>query len=128
MKIETKLTGDLAGDLSRFEKAVQEKVLFSGVAAMASVMYEEARANVPVKSGLLKSHIYRAYSPEKSTDQSKTYRISWNKRLAPHGHLIEFGTSRAPAYPFIRPAFDHVGEAIKAGQARMEQRLDEGIT
>jgi HK97 gp10 family phage protein len=128
MRIETKLTGDLAADLTRFEKAVQEKVLFSGVAAMASVMYEEARANVPVKTGLLQSHIYRAFSPEKSTDQTKTYRISWNKRLAPHGHLIEFGTSRAPAHPFIRPAFDHVGEAIKAGQARMEQRLNEGVT
>ncbi len=127
INIETKLTGDLAGDLARFEKKIQEKVLFSGVAAMANVVYEAARENVPVKTGLLKSHIYRAYSPERSTDESKTYRISWNKRLAPHGHLIEFGTSRAPAYPFMRPAFDRVGEAIKAGQERMAQKLDEGV-
>jgi HK97 gp10 family phage protein len=53
------------------------------------------------------------------------YRVSWNKKKAPHGHLIEFGTSRTPAYPFIRPAFDHIGRAIKAGQERMSERLGE---
>lgn len=124
MKIETRLTGNL--DLARFEKQVQEKVLFSGVAAMAQVLYDEARTRVPVKTGLLQSHIYRAYSPERSSDTSKTYRISWNRRLAPHGHLIEFGTSRMAARPFIRPAFDRVEDAIKAGQRRMAERMEGG--
>jgi HK97 gp10 family phage protein len=56
----------------------------------------------------------------------KTYRISWNKRTAPHGHLLEYGTSRAPAKPFIRPAYDRIGEAIAAGKDAMRRRLSEG--
>ncbi len=92
---------------------------------MANLLYEEARANVPVKSGTLKDAIYRVYSPEKSTGTQKTYRISWNGTKAPHGQLIEFGTSRAPAYPFIRPAFGRVKDAIEAGKARMTEKLAE---
>lgn len=125
MDINTQLTGDLSGALDKFANDVREKVLFSGVAAMAKVLYDEARENVPVKSGLLKESIYRAHSPEKSTDDSKLYRISWNKTKAPHGHLIEFGTSHAPAHPFMRPAFDRVREAIEAGKARMAQKIGE---
>lgn len=125
--VETKLSGDLSGDLDKFTKDVRDKVLFSGVAAMASVIYEAARTNAEAnkKTGLLQGSIYRVYSPEKSTAESKMYRISWNKRTAPHGHLIEFGTSRAPAYPFMRPAFDRINEAIAAGKARMAESIDQ---
>lgn len=123
--IESKLTGDLTDALDKYAKAVQEKVVFSGVAKMASVIYDEVLTNVPVKSGLLKSAIYRAFSPEKSDELRKTYRVSWNRKKAPHGHLIEFGTSRAPAHPFVRPAFDHINDAIEQGKARMAERLKE---
>lgn len=125
--VETKLSGDLSGDLDKFTKDVRDKVLFSGVAAMAKVIYDAAKDNAQAnkKTGLLQGSIYRVYSPEKSTDESKMYRISWNKRTAPHGHLIEFGTSRAPAYPFMRPAFDRVNEAIAAGKARMAESMDQ---
>lgn len=125
MEIESKLTGDLSAALDKFAADVREKVLFAGVAAMAKVIYDGAHEKVPVKSGLLKESIYRAYSPEKSTADSKVYRISWNKIKAPHGHLIEFGTSRAPAKPFMRPAFDRVREAIEAGKARMAEKIGE---
>lgn len=131
--INVKLSGDLSGALDRYEKFIQEKVLFSGVAAMASVIYDEVKLNVSgdragmpkVLTGNLRDSIYRVYSPERSSIDKKTYRISWNARKAPHGHLIEFGTSRAPAYPFIRPAFGRVGDAIVAGQARMAEKLEE---
>ena len=125
IRVNTKLTGDLSGALDKLVKGVREEVLFSGVAAMAKVIYDEAREQVPVNSGLLKESIYRVYSPEQSTDDSKLYRISWNKKKAPHGHLIEFGTSRSPAHPFMRPAFDRVHEAIEAGKARMGEKLGE---
>ena len=125
--VETRLSSDLSASLDKFAKDVREKVLFSGVAAMAQVIYDEARSNAQAnrKTGLLQNSIYRVYSPEKSTDESKMYRISWNKRTAPHGHLIEFGTSRAPAYPFMRPAFDRINEAIAAGKARMAESMDQ---
>ena len=125
LQIESKLTGDLEASLDAFSANVGEKVLFSGVAAMAKVMYDEVLLNVPVKSGLLKSAIYRVYSPEKSTELSKLYRISWNKKKAPHGHLIESGSSRAPAHPFVRPAFDKIESAIEAGKTQMAKSLSE---
>lgn len=122
--IESKLTGDVSHGLDKLAEKVQEKVLFSGVAAMAKVVYDAVLTNVPVKSGLLKSSIYRVYSPERSTSQRKTYRVSWNKKKAPHGHLIEFGTSKNPAHPFIRPAFDRVNEAIREGVSSMAQEMN----
>lgn len=125
LQIESKLTGDIESGLDAFSANVSEKVLFSGVAAMAKVMYDEVLLNVPVKTGLLKSAIYRVYSPEKSTETSKLYRISWNKKKAPHGHLIESGSSRAPAHPFIRPAFDKIESAIEEGKTQMAKSLSE---
>lgn len=128
--VEAKLDGDLEFDLSKFEKVVTDKVLFSGAATMGRVIYDEVKLNASPprlgrKTGNLEAAIYWVYSPEKSTETLKTYRISWNKKKAPHGHLIEFGTSRAPAHPFVRPAFSRINEAIAQGKARMAERLAE---
>lgn len=125
--IDSKLTGDLTKSLDKFSQDIREKVLFSGVAAMAKVIQEQVHSNAGSnrKSGTLQDSIYRVFSPEKSSTETKLYRISWNKKKAPHGHLIEFGTSRAPAYPFMRPAFDHIREAIEVGKARMAERIKE---
>lgn len=127
IQMESKLTGDLSGDLEKFAADVRDQVVFAGVAAMAQVIYDEAKLNAAshIKTGKLHGAIYRAFSKERSTTTAKTYRISWNKSKAPHGHLLEFGTSRAPAYPFIRPAFSRIGDAIDAGKQRMAEKLDE---
>lgn len=126
---EARLLGDIEGDLARFEKKIQEKVLIEGAAGMAKVLYDEVKLNAsPPRlgrvTGNLENSIYRVYSPERSGDALKTYRISWNKKKAPHGHLIEFGTSRMAAKPFVRPAFDHMEAAIKVGMARMKAKLE----
>lgn len=122
--VELNLTmkSDITAGLERLENKMREKVLLSGAAAMAKVIYAEAQLNASrnVQSGALYNAIYRVYAKEKSTDNKVTYEISWNKAMAPHGHLIEFGTSRTPAYPFIRPAFDHINQAIQTGQQRMQ--------
>ena len=127
ISIDSALTENLTDALSAFEKKIQGKVLISGVAAMARVIYDEVKINAEKhrKTGLLVSAVYRVYSPEKSGETRKTYRISVNKGKAPHWHFLEYGTSKEPARPFIRPAFDHMGSAIKAGQARMTEKLDE---
>lgn len=125
IKIETKLTGNLVGDLNKYAQDVQDKVMFAGAAAMAKVIYDEAKVNAPVAKGILRDAIYRVYSKDRSTDFVKTYHIGWNKKKAPHGGLIEFGTSRSPAYPFIRPAFDHIHDAIDAGKEAMSQKLND---
>jgi HK97 gp10 family phage protein len=128
VSVEMKLSGDLEAALDRLAAKVQDKVIMAGTAAAAKVIYDEVKLNVTpprlgIKTGNLSESIYRVYSPEKSGEARKTYRISWNKTKAPHGHLIEFGTSRAPAHPFIRPAFDHIKEAMAAGMERMAKEM-----
>jgi HK97 gp10 family phage protein len=126
--VEAKLNFNFEADLGKFEKLVQEKVAFSGAAAMAGVIYEEVKLNAAPprlgrKTGNLAAAIYQVYSPEKSNADLKTYRVSWNKKKAPHGHLVEFGTARAPAHPFVRPAFSRIRAAIEAGKENMAKRL-----
>jgi HK97 gp10 family phage protein len=123
VKFKIQITENITAGLDHVENKVREKVLLSGAATMAKVIYDEAKLNASrnVKTGMLRDAIYRVYAKDKSSDNEVTYEISWNKTVAPHGHLIEFGTSRAPAYPFIRPAFDHMDQAIQSGQRRMQE-------
>lgn len=135
------LTGDLLGALDGFEKAIQEKVVLSGVAAMARVIYDEVKINTsgarahagrpgdPPDSitGTLDKAIYRAYAMERSAGEVKIYKVSVNKSKAPHWHLVEYGHSRAPAHPYIRPAASKMPAAIAAGKERMRDRLAEII-
>lgn len=142
--IEAKFKSDIDEGLAKFAANIQDGIVMSGAAAMAKVLYEEAQTRCPVSTeahyfygsnskksgvkylflpGTLKKSIYRAYSPEKSSQTTKTYRISWNHSDAPYGYMVEFGTSNAPAHPFLRPAFSAVNEAIAAGKARMAEKL-----
>jgi HK97 gp10 family phage protein len=128
-KIDISQLANIKEAMKDLADTVNQKVAIEGTAAMAKVVYDEARLNASrhVKSGKLLGAIYRVYSPERSGDTRKTYRISWNKKKAPHGHLIEFGTSRAPAYPFLRPAASRIPAAIEAGKAALTKALAEEI-
>lgn len=56
--------------------------------------------------GTLKRAIYQVYSKDNSTQGVRAeYHVSWNKKRAPHGHLIEYETSRTAARPFVAPAY-----------------------
>jgi HK97 gp10 family phage protein len=105
--------------------------------AGAQVLYEEVLQRVPVAKrarttkggkvippGALKASIYQAFSEDNSTADRATYHISWNHRKAPHGHLVEFGSSRAPAHPFLRPAYDAAaGTALTAAKVKWEKGM-----
>ena len=77
-----------------------------------------------VQSGKLRDAIYQAYIEKESSYLRATYRISWNKKAAPHGHLIENGTSRMAARPFLRPSYDAVrSEAIRAVNDKLKEAI-----
>ena len=79
-------------------------------------------------AGLLASAIYQVYSKDNSGQDYATYHVSWNKKKAPHGILVEFGTSRAPKTPFLRPAFDSVHTAAEgAVNAELQKRIKAGL-
>jgi HK97 gp10 family phage protein len=125
LKVSSRLKGSFDGALKRLEAEVSDKVCLSGAAAMARVLYTHAEQNAAMhrKTGKLESAIRRRFVEQRSSDKRKTYWVTWSPTVAPHGHFLEYGTSRAPAYPFIAPAFDHINEAIDAGKKQMAQRL-----
>lgn len=60
----------------------------------AEVIYKDVQANVAKigrVTGNLRASIYRAFDDKASTATKARYNVSWNKKKAPHGHLIEFG-------------------------------------
>jgi HK97 gp10 family phage protein len=62
--------------------------------AAAQVLYDQVKRNVaaiPQQTGNLARSIYQVYSQQRSGPGVATYQISWNKRTAPHGYLVEFG-------------------------------------
>lgn len=97
-------------------------------AAVGAAMRDEAKSKVRSHSGKLAAAIVVKYAPEWSTDKQVRYIVTWNRKKAPHGHLVEFGHRRynevvqlpngqwittnnklehpewVPARPFLRPA------------------------
>lgn len=62
--------------------------------AAVQVLYDEVLRNVSAigkQSGNLERAIYQAYSQRNSAPGRATYHVSWNRRKAPHGHLLENG-------------------------------------
>lgn len=120
------------------EKTKMQKAVRPAAQAGSQVIYEAALRNVPVgkrdhyfygssykstgqkyffAAGSLKRSLYQVYSKDNSSQNKATYHVSWNASKAPYAWMVEFGTSRAPARPFLGPAIEEsrraAGEAIK---------------
>lgn len=134
INIEAKFSGDLSAALDRYERRIKQQALLSGVAKAAEIIHGEVLLNATrggrqwpdVQTGTLERNIYRAYIPERSTDERKVYVVGPRKRIVRHWHFLEFGTSRMPAQPFVRPAAARLNEALEKGKDRMAERLKEG--
>ena len=98
--------------------------------AATQVIYERVKLNVKAlgrKTGNLERSIYQAYSPEKSTSGMRAeYHVSWNHKVAPHGHLLEWGWMQRYRYrpdgmgPMVRPGMD--GRPKPGRRASQEQK------
>lgn len=91
------IAADLSGldaMLGQLEQGAAQAIRPAAQAA-AQVFYDRVKTNVQAlgrETGNLDKSIYQAFSPENSTDgQRAEYHVSWNHKVAPHGHLVEFG-------------------------------------
>ena len=134
------------GWLDGISHASQEAIRPAAQAG-AEELYLEARLRVPESSkahffygteskktgvrylfnpGDLRKAIYQVYSKDHSGKTRATYHISWNHQKVPYGYMVEFGTSRAPAHPFIRPAYASRKDfALQVAKAELMSRMEE---
>lgn len=129
--IESELSG-LNVFLEQLEGAAAEAIRPAAQAA-TQVIYDRVKSNVRAlgrETGNLDKSIYQAFSPEKSkTGQRAEYHVSWNHKVAPHGHLVEYGYLQRYRYyrdnqgrvrPMVRPGMD--GRPPPSRRASQEQK------
>lgn len=69
---------------------------------------DKARQNAPRVTGNLRRGIFAARGDENKPNAL----VGVNYRIAPHAHLVEFGTVRMAARPYMRPAVTMTGQEI----------------
>ena len=112
----------------KLEKAAEvvghEKVQDLTYEAM-QMMTERVQANVngisAVTGRLRRSPVTRKMS-------GSTAISAIDRKIAPHAHLVEQGTSRMAAQPFFRPAWDNMRDTVKKHVEQGLKRLIEGAT
>lgn len=104
---------DVIRALRRFRSDVQERVAREvqrdGRKAVAEVRRRAPRG----PTGRLKRSIKRRTSKDKLSVQ-----ISVSPKIAPHGHLVEFGhggRAPAPPHPFFYPPLETAADKLNAG-------------
>lgn len=129
MKTEITGLGELTRRLRELPQQVQEKTLKAAVSAGAEVIRAEAQLRAPrfvgkvgkrhPPPGTLKASIYKAALPEECTATREVWKVDV-RRKAYYAHMVEFGTVKMSARPFMRPAFDaKKGEAVEAMKAKI---------
>ena len=102
-------------------QASMQEVLRKAAFAGAEVYKTEVLSRVPYRTGTLYNAVYVVYSEAFSKKGvHEEYHISWNKKKAPHGILVERGTRNTPARPFIRASYE-------AAKGRAEQAVKDVI-
>lgn len=125
---------DVREKLAGLPKRLKNSAIRKGVYAGAKVIRDEARARVPVDTGALRSTIVAQTNKTKGGEISASVGIRRKKfsRGARAGrsprryaHLVEFGTVRAGAQPFMRPAMDtSMGRVVEVIAATIRAQLD----
>lgn len=78
--------------------------------------------------GNLCNALYQVYSKDNSSEVRATYHVAWNHQKAPYGFMVEFGTAKAAAHPFVRPAFDsRASESLQIVRGVYLARMNEAI-
>lgn len=150
MKLDVQVQGltELNRALHELPERVARNALRSAVNAGATEVKREAIQRAPVDTGATKANLYQKQIREKSGQYQQTFYVGVRRGIARYANnkknrqagiagkayrnegttwywrLVEFGTSKMVAKPFLRPAF----EATKqAAVDRIAEKLDERI-
>lgn len=144
---EIKGLKELSKALKDFPKNVQNNILTSAIRSGATTIQKEAKNNVAVDTGLLKKSIIVKRRRSKKEiikfsigirrikDAREWFEKKQNSKYfkekpkdAYYAHMVEFGTSKMEAKPFMRIALEAKAEEV-IGEVRkkMQQRIDKEI-
>jgi HK97 gp10 family phage protein len=98
--------------LGQLPRRIEEQTVLKALREGAKPIVKDAKKRVPVRSGKLKKAItVRKGSRRRTAKGGGQLVIGFKKPESRRAHLTEFGTSRQPAQPFMRPAIDAQGQA-----------------
>ena len=83
----------------------EAKKVYVDAAAKLAV---DIRGRAPVRTGLLRSAVFSG--PGDPNKSNALVGVGYGK--APHAHLVEYGTGKMSARPFVRPAVIAMGPAL----------------
>ncbi|MFW2600155.1 HK97-gp10 family putative phage morphogenesis protein [Aliarcobacter butzleri] len=120
----------LLESLKQFPQNIQNNILVGAVRAGAKPLVDAAKANVPVDTANLKRSI--GINRKKTKDKSQVwFTVSprkGGKNDGFYGHMVEFGTSKMAAQPFMRPAFESQDkQSIEAVKEYMALSIDKEV-
>lgn len=127
---------DVRRALEELPTRVVKNVVRRAVYAGASKIRDVAKGKVPVDTGALRASIIASTNKAQKTGEISASvgvarkkfvrgrRAGRNPRR--YAHLVEFGTARTSANPFLRPALDtQVDEVLEVTAARMRTGIDD---
>jgi len=97
------------------EKLAKEarKAASASVLRQAEMVRDAIRTKAPQgPTGNLKRSAIAKLMPEKG-EYPPIAIAGIDRRIAPHAGIVEFGSSRAPAHPYFRPAVDETKDKVK---------------
>jgi HK97 gp10 family phage protein len=101
---------ELNKTLQSLPNKVHARVLKGAVRRALLPIQRAAKQSAPRKSGDLKKAIgtlvHKRYSDKHHAEASVSVRRGKKFPAGRYGHMVEKGTSKMPAKPFMRPAFD----------------------
>lgn len=127
---EIKGLKELSKALKAFPQNVQNNILNSAVRAGAVTIQKEAKKNVHKRTRKLEKAIVIKKRRPKNKNRLK-YQLGIQQggtNDAYYGHIVEFGSSKMEALPYMRPALESkADEVINDVRKKMQQRIDKEI-
>ena len=109
-KLEIRIDGlkDLEKDFKRLTKSFKPEEVKKASMEAAQIIRDEAERRAPLgpTGNLKKSNVVKPLNKDKKKPSAIA---AVDRKVAPHAHFVEFGTSKMTARPFFRPAVELEG-------------------
>lgn len=108
--------------IDQFEDLIDEETISDAALDGANIVLDEAIRLAPLgPTGNLKRGLVAKKFQRKGESQAF---VAVDYRIAPHAHLVEYGTVKTRPHPFLRPAADTKQEEVARA---VEKRIIAGI-